>query len=56
MIDLRITLQHEGSGRTRSAKVSDNSDSKLGSIACNCVKLKEGFFSYGWLYVILKSI
>ena len=56
MIDLRITLKHKVSGRTRSAKVPDNLDSKLRAIACNCAKLKEGPFSYGSLYVILEFL
>ena len=46
MIDLRITLKHKVSGRTRSAKVSDDLDYKLRAIACNYVKLKEGSFLY----------
>ena len=46
MIDLRKTLKHKGSGRTRSAKISDNLRSKLRAIACNYAKLKEGSFLY----------
>ena len=48
--------QTKGSGRTRSAKISDNLGSKLRAIACNYVKLKEGSFFYGSLYAIFECL
>ena len=48
--------QTKGSGRTRSAKISDNLGSKLRAIACNYVKLKEGSFLYGSLYAIFECL